>query len=66
MNDFELHYLCSSRSRELIAEAEAERLASRTERTGGRPEGLLARLAKAVRRSEADVRRRAGHYRLAK
>ncbi|MCH7229610.1 hypothetical protein L0U85_01845 [Glycomyces sp. L485] len=55
MNDFELHYVHSARSRELMADAAYERLAESARAGSGltRRRSLTARIADALRRKEA-------------
>ncbi|WP_460540143.1 hypothetical protein [Glycomyces halotolerans] len=68
MNDFELHYMHRSRSRELIAEAEQERRVNqaRKARAGHRREGIVARAAKVLRRKERGPAGTARRVQLAK
>ncbi|WP_100445152.1 hypothetical protein [Glycomyces xiaoerkulensis] len=68
MNDFELHYLYSSRSRELIAEADHRRIAAACgDRAGGRRRtGAAARLAAYLRRSVGRRARRVRRFQTAK
>jgi hypothetical protein len=66
VNDFELHYMHTSRSRELIAEAEAARKAAAVRRDGSKREGVASRVAKALRRNEGRAPSGSRQYRLAK